>query len=921
MPRRRNVSVLAALLSLAAGAAAHGEDGQMLPTGQRLTPEAAPGAVFQDLDPELAGYPDHRAGQAATVLASHDAKTLAILTSGFNRVADKTGKMDPAASNEYVFLYDISAGAPHKTQVLQVSDTDSGIAFSADDTHLYVSGGVDDNVHVYARQNGRWAEDGTPIALGHKSGLGIAVKPSAAGLALTADGRRLVVADRQNDAITIVDLQTRTMANELDLRPGKGDSSRAGIPGGEYPDWVAVKGNDVAFVSSQRDREIDVVDIAGTTPKVLARIKVDGTPNRMVLNADQSLLYVAEDNSDTVSVIDTATNTVREKILVAGTPAMFVSAPRFRGAAPNALALSPSGDTLYVSNGGTNTLAIVPLEGTAPHHAAALVPTGWFPTGVAAAGSMLYVVNAHSDPGPNPLGCAHASPDHARTAACYARDHYILQISHAGFLSFPVPKPDDYGRLTALAAANNGFDTKESARDAKLMAALRRRIRHVIYIVKENRTYDQVLGDLGRGNGDPSLAMFGAAVTPNEHALARRFVTLDNFYDPGEVSGNGWPWSTGARETDVGARSIPMQYADRGQSYDVEGTNRNLNIALPPQARRAANDMTPDDPDLLPGPADVAAPDPAKGAPGHGRLWDAALRAGISLRNYGFHCDLERYFEKHPHPIPVERDPFATRTVVSYVADTTLMPETDPYFRSFDLKLPDFYREREWEREFREFVAHKALPSLSLVRFMTDHTGDFKNAIDGINTPEAQVADNDYAVGRLVQAVAESPYHDSTLIFVVEDDAQDGPDHVDPHRSIAFIAGPYVKQGEVVSTHYSTVNMLRTIEDILGMQPLSLNDAYQGPMSDVFDLKQKKWTFTAEPSPALLQSALPIPKKQSAAERKTRFAFAHDAAYWAAHTSGYDWREEDRIDSAAYNRVLWQGLKGDKPYPARPSGG
>lgn len=894
---------------------------QWIPTGQFVTPQAANGSSFQDLDPRLPSYPDHRAGQAATVIASHDGKTLAILTSGFNRVAGPSGRIDPAASSEYVFLFDITGATPRQTQVLPVPDTDSGIAFSADDVRLYVSGGIDDDLHIFARKDGKWAEDGPPVALGHTRGLGIGMKPSAAGLAVSADGRKIVVADRQNDAITIVDSRERLATGELDLRPGKSDPAKSGTAGGEYPDWVAIRGNEKAYVSSQRDREIVAIDLASRAPRVVSRVKVPGTPNRMVLNADGSLLFVAADNSDLVVVVDTATDTVRETIDAAGPGAMVPGAQKFRGASPNSLALSPDGNTLYATDGGLNALSIIPIDGASPHHVAALVPTGWYPTGVAAAGAMLYVVNARSETGPHPNGCSHASPVRSRAAACLARNGYILQLSKAGFLSLPAPRAEDYPSLTATVAANNGFGKHPDAKDETLMAALRRRIHHVIYIVKENRTYDQVLGDLGRGNGKADLALFGAAITPNQHALARRFVTLDNFFDTGEVSGNGWPWSTAARETDVGVRSIPLQYAERGQSYDVEGTNRNINVALPaPSDRHAANEATPDDPDLLPGPADVAAPDSAEGVAGHGHLWDAAIKAGLSVRNYGFHCDTERYERDDPHPLPALRDPASTKTVIAYAADTALMGRTDPYFRGFDLKLPDFYREHEWEREFRQFVAHRNLPNLSLVRFMTDHTGDFAHAIDGIDTPEAQVADNDYAVGRLVEAVSRSRYRDSTLIFVVEDDAQDGPDHVDAHRSTAFVVGPFVRQSQVVSARFSTVNMLRTIEDVLGIQPLSIYDAAERPMTEVFDLKQKKWNFSAAPSEALRASALPIPKRRANSADNAGFAFAHDAAWWARNTAGYDWSSEDRIDAEQYDRLLWAGLAGARPYPGHPAG-
>jgi YVTN family beta-propeller protein len=679
------------------------------------------------------------------------------------------------------------------------------------------------------------------------------------------------------------------------------------VPGGEYPDWVQIAGNATAYISSQRDHEIDVVDVAGAA-RLISRVAVTGTPNRMLLNRAQTLLFVASDNSDTVTLIDTRANRVIETIDAAAPPGLRAGGAHFRGAAPNALALSPDEQTLWVTLGGDNAVSAIPLAGPAPHRVAGLIPTGWYPHSVAASGGMLYVVNGRSDPGPNPKGCTNHPLDSARQAACHAANHYILQLSRAGLLTLPVPGAQELRELTDTVAANNGLRTRSEAAHAAVMRALHSRIKHVIYIVKENRTYDQVLGDLGRGNGDASLTLFGQAITPNEHAIAREFVTLDNFYDSGEVSGNGWPWSTEARETDIGVKQIAMQYADRGQSYDVEGTNRNVNVALPTMAeRRAADPATPDDPDLLPGDDDVAAPLAPAGEKGRGHLWDAALRAHLTVRNYGFYCDLARYDPKHPNQAPLERDPFGKHLAVAWSADPALLPRTDIYFRSFDVRFPDFWREKEWEREFALQVRRHNMPSLSLVRFMTDHMGGFDQAIDGVNTPERQVADNDYAVGKLIEAVANSPYRDSTLIFVLEDDAQDGPDHVDAHRSIAFVAGPYVKQGAVISDHYTTVNMLRTIEDILGLEPLNLNDAHQRPMAEIFDLKQSKWIYSATPSAALAQTQLPIAFKREGGTLP-KFANAHPPAYWAAKTKGYDWSKEDRIPSVAFNRVLWEGL-------------
>ncbi len=907
-----------ALLLGAGGARADADDiaHQWLPTGQRITPEAASGALFHELNPGLKDFPDFRVNQAVTTLASPDGKTLLILTSGFNLLSDPSGKK-PAHANEYIFVYDITARTPKLAQVLDVPNSDSGMVFAPDGSHLYVSGGVSDNVHVFAKTDGKWAEEGAPIALGHSAGNGLAVKPSAAGLDVTADGKTLVVANRYNDSVSVIDTAARKVTAELDLRPGKIDPAKHGVAGGEYPLWVQIKGH-VAYVSAQRDREIDVVDFSAA-PRLIHRIAVKGIPNRMLLNADRSRLYVTSDNADIVSILDTASNRVLKTIPTAAPPGLLAGKTHFGGASPNSLALSPDGATLYVTDGGTNALAVIPLKGPGALRVAGLVPTGWYPNSVSAVGGMLYVVNGRSDPGPNPKGCAHNKYDAMTAFACNAGGGYILQLSHAGFLTLPVPGAHDLRQLTDTVAANNNFRSRTDPADARLMAALRKRIKHVIYIVKENRTYDQVLGDLGRGNSDPALTLFGERVTPNQHALARQFVTLDNFHDSGETSGNGWPWSTDARETDVGVKQIAMQYAGRGQSYDVEGQNRNINVGIAAlEARRKADPATPDDPDLLPGTNDVGAPDGHDGEKGEGHLWNAALRAGLSLRNYGFHCDLSRYDSRNPFQVPRARDPFAAKTQVSWASGAALIAHTDPYFRSFDPSFPDFWRFQEWNREFRQQVKTHSMPALSLVRFMEDHMGEFKDAIDGVNTPPRQVADNDYAVGMLVEAVAHSPYADSTLIFILEDDAQDGPDHVDAHRSTAFVVGPYVKQGAVVPQRYTTVNMLRTIEDILGITPMSINDAHQRPMSAVFDLNQKSWTYTAVPSALLAQTKLPLPAPANPGH--AAIPAGPDAAWWASKTAGYNWVEEDSIDTPSFNRLLWQALAPGKPYPVERSG-
>jgi YVTN family beta-propeller protein len=895
----------------------------LLPTGKRITPTAAPGSRFQPLNPGLKAFPDFVAGQAISTAVSPDQKTLLILTSGFNRINGADGNPIPDASEEYVFVYDISHVEATQIQVLKVPDTFAGLAFSPDCKQFYVSGGKDDNIHIFSLDSSRyWSENGEPIKLGHSSGLGLQIgkEPLAAGgLAVTQNGQTLVITNVYNDSISVVDLRTRHVSAELDLRPGKIDAAQAGVPGGEYPFWVSIKGNTTAYVSSLRDREIVVVSLA-RQPAVLHRIKVAGNPNKMLLNRDQSRLFVTADNSDSVLVIDTKTNRILETLSTIAPAGLMAHLKRYTGSAPTSLALSPDEHTLYVTNGGSNSVAVIRLgRNGSQSSVTGLLPTGWYPSSVSVSGNgqMLYIVNEKSVPGPNrdlhvKVKSLDSHPGPAVTVN--SRNQYILQMEKAGFLSVPVPAQETLDRLTRIVAENNSFEMKKTPRDALVMSELRKRIKHVIYIIKENRTYDQILGDLDRGNGDSSLTEFGERITPNFHNIARQFVDLDNFYDSGEVSGDGWPWSTSARESDFGEKAVVLQYANRGTNYEYEGLNRDINVGLKTLAeRKAANPKTPSDPDLLPDAINVAEPDGPDGSPrGKGYIWDAVLRANLTFREYGCMSDTTIDAPREPYP-------FKARVIVSRPANPELNKYGDPYFRGFDPGYPDFYREAEWEREFNEYVTNSNLPALEIVQLPVDHMGEFETAISGVNTPELQQADNDYATARLIERVAHSPYKDNTLIFSIEDDAQDGPDHVDAHRTTAYVVGPYVKHGAVVSSYYTTVNMIRTIEDVLGLEHLNLNTATERPMTDVFDLKQKEWTFDAVPSAVLGNTKLPIADSaRKAAQSGAHMRLAHDAAYWAAKTTKFDFRGEDRVDAQEFNRIIWEGLM-SAPYPTTRS--
>ncbi len=891
------------------------EDRSEVPTGQFVTPLAAPGAEFTELNPHLKDFPRYRVGQAISEALSPDGRTLLILTSGFNVLYGAAGKQSAANSNEYVFVYDISTSRAREEQVLEIPDTFAGITFAPDGMQFYVSGGGDDDVHAYALRGGSWIEAYPPIKLRHEAANGIGVAAAVAGIAVTADGKELIAANYYDDSISLIDLASRTVRADLDLRPGKSGGPH-GVAGGENPFWVAVKGSSTAYIGSQRDREVDVVDISSAiSPRLIERIKLAGNPVKMLLDQRQEHLYVACDNSDVVAVIDTRSNKVVDEIHSIAPPGLVARQREYRGVAPNGLALSPDGSHLYVTNGGMNAVAVVDLDRRNPV-VTGLIPTGWYPQAVVAGRLQrrLYVVNSRSNPGPNP-----GNPNHrGHPVESFAHDEYVLQLEKAGFLTFALPARGQLETLTQQVLANDHFNAPPRPRDTQVMAALRRKIRHVIYIIKENRTYDQVLGDLGEGNGDPAIAEFGAKITPNFHALARGFADLDNFYVSGEVSSDGWPWSTAARESDQGVKTVPPAYALRGIVADTTGLNRGINVAYATLAeRRKANPGTPDDPDLLPGSNDVAGVDGPGGLVQQGYIWSAALRAGLAVRNYGMEGDTTRYDPHDPHNIPLDLDPHADQRRVMYPAFPDLLRISDPYYRSFDPAYPDFFREKEWQREFLSHIRHGDLPQLSLLWLPGDHMGDFARALDGVNTPELQQADNDYAVGLLVQAVADSPYRSDTLIFIVEDDAQDGPDHVDAHRSTAYVIGPYVRQHAVVSDYFTTVSLLRTMEDILGIDHLSIFDAHDRPMTDIFDLKQKDWTFRAEPSCFLAGTRLPI-----GAARGTclaRLQPTHDAAYWAAQTRDMDFSSEDKIDPVRFNRIVWRGLL-DTPYPTARSG-
>ena len=961
----RAILLATSILGLPIAAAAAPKSAE-LPTNLFITPLAIPGATQVLLNPKLPDYPNFVAGEALQEAISPNGKMLVVVTGGQNSLDDTTGATDVANSTQYLFVYDIWGAKqrhPALLQVIKQTNAHRGLVWSPDGQTLFVAGGSDDAIYTYTMAGGLLAP-AAKIELKHVNptglpgGVGLLVSPETIGLAISADGRTLVAANNYNDSISVIDVASGTIRFEYDLRPFS-TSAAAGAAGGEYPFAVAISGG-TAYVSSTRDREIVAVDISGASGRLVGRIALAGNPYGMTLG--NGVLFVAEDNQDRVAMIDVASNTLVHEIDVRA-PAGVIRGPRYTGAAPYAVTLSRDGKTLYVVNNGANDIAVVPLTGRTPH-VEGLIPTAYAPKDVAFSidASEMYIINGKSNTGPNPdnlLGntgkiqykaFAPIPPGYTDNTAgilaanaiaasqSAASNQYQFQLEQASLISAPVPDAAQIAALTAQVAQNNGYSVEEAPADRQTMAFLHEHIKHVIYIVKENRTFDQMLGDLTNGaNADPSLVQFGREITPNFHMISNQFVTLDNFFDPGDGSMDGWSWSMRGRITNDEEVTQQQNYAfvNRGLSYETEGSNRNvpIGVAVPGRVDAVApttiagntfnyNTLSALVPggtaNLLPGPRDVAATDTVFGDESgvqEGYIFVAALKAGLAVRNYGFMVN-------NIGPTTVAGQPITNAGAAGIQQAAELNPQlqgnTDLYFRGFDQTFSDQWNVNEWKREFTRFVHDDNLPAFETVRLSHDHTGSFATALAGVNTPETQEADNDLAVGRVLQTVSNSKYADSTVIFVIEDDCQDGPDHVDSHRATAYVAGAYVKKHAIVRTRYNQVNMLRTMEDILGTAHISLLTASAAPMADVFDTSASgAWHYAPVASTILKTTMLNV----ASLDTGVRYAAGpdisplHDAAWWAEKTKGFDFTAEDRVPFALFNRVLWEGTRPGVAYP------
>jgi DNA-binding beta-propeller fold protein YncE len=625
-----------------------------------------------------------------------------------------------------------------------------------------------------------------------------------------------------------------------------------------YPYGVAVARDGTVYVSAWGGRTVSVF-AASSDGRLEPRsaLYAGRHPSALLLNPAGTRLFVASASTDRVAVLDTRTG---QRLVELLDPP---PAGPDEGSTPDALALSPDGTRLYVAEADNNAVAVFELsastadvpEAGGDDRLAGRIPVDWYPTVLAPLGDSLVVLSAKGYP-------PKANPEWGQSLPRHGdqRGYTLGQLT--GTLAV-VAMPQSGTALTEYSsrvARANRWDEREGEQRSDRRPASYPPIEHVVYVIKENRSYDQVLGDLASGDGDTALVFFPRAVSPNHHALAERFGVFDRFFVNAEVSADGHNWSMAAYATDYVEKTTPSHYSERGRSYDYAGTNR----ADADSMRRVA---LPDD--------DVA-------EPANGYLWNLAQRAGISFRNYG------EFVISVPDVDPDDA-PAGYQGVKPFLAT-----HTHPSFPGFNMDIPDQRRADLWIAELGEFVRRGEMPQLEIVRLPNDHTAGAKA---GKPTPRAFMADNDLALGRMVEALSHSPFWRTTAMFVLEDDAQDGPDHVDSHRSPLLVISPWTRAG-VHHRWANTTDVIATMAEILHLGALSQFDFYGEPLRDIWRAEPDTSPYTA------LRPSVPLDERNVA------------GAPGSAESEDLDLAFEDRIDDDRFNRILWKAIKGESAvYP------
>jgi len=703
---------------------------------------------------------------------------------------------------------------------IEIAKSWLGLKFSSDEKYLFAGGGNDNWILQYAIENNKLVLNDS-IKLGKKWPN----KISPAGIDIDDARHLLYVVTKDNNSLYIIDLLTKNIVQQVKL---EGEAYTCLLSSDKKELYISCWGCDQLIVFNTTERKIDT------------QIPVGDNPNDICITKNNKFLFVANANDNSVSVI----NVKERKVVETLTASLFPDAPP--GSTSNGLALSEDNKTLFIANADNNCLAVFDVNNPGFSTSKGFIPVGWYPTCVKVVGKKIWVTNGKGFSSfANPEG---PNPTKKKQKVNYQSGEKEKEVQYiAGLFKGSMSIIDMPSEKQLAIYAQQVYKNTPYSKEKETMSMIEAGnpipaklgdpspIKHVFYIVKENRTYDQVLGDVKEGNGDTSLVLFGERITPNQHKLVKDFVLLDNFYVDGEVSADGHNWSMGAYATDYLEKNWVTSYGGRGGGYDAEGN------------RKIANNK-----------GDF--------------IWGACKKAGVSYRTYG------EFTEGSKANLAVLEDHFC------------------PYFIGWDLKVADTTRYYQWAQEFDSLVAAKALPSFMSLRFPNDHTAGLSK---GKPTPFAFAADNDLAVGMFLEHLSNSPVWKESVVFILEDDAQNGPDHVDAHRSTAYVAGPYVKRNFVDHTPYTTSGMLHTIELILGIAPMSQYDAGATPLWRSFTSTADYTSFKALPSNVDLND-------KNLAWNEL-----------AQQSANFDLTKEDRIPDMEFSNVIWKAVKGiDAVMPA-----
>jgi YVTN family beta-propeller protein len=756
----------------------------------------------------------------------------------------------------------------------QVSFT--GLRFSPDGRRIYLSN-VNGSVKVFSVDNEHRVAALHTIALPHANALGRTAEiPS--GLALSRDGRRVYVTLNLTNRLGEFDARHGTLLRHWDVGVAPYDVAIVGRKayvsnwGGRRPSTndlvgpagrgTTVRVDPVRFIANEGS--VTVIDLVAS--RVTDEIMTGLHPSAMAVSPDGRHLVVANAASDTLTVVDTVTDRIVETIWTRQTPADLF------GAAPNALAFDASGRTLYVCNGSQNAVAVIEFV-PGESKLLGLIPVGWYP------GAIVYDENREEIYVANIKGIG-------STRKLGQGEPLKFKVSqYFGTLSLvPIPARKQLEQTTAVALHNFRYGAIQAAglppRPEQPPRPVPERtgepsvFKHVVYIIKENRTYDQVFGDISEGNGYPSLCVFGERITPNQHKLVREFVLLDNTYCSGILSADGHQWADTGITTDYMEKSFagfPRSYPDGMEDTDVDA------IAYSPA----------------------------------GFIWDLVLAHGRTFRDYGeFAITDKSWRDKTRKGKPAWKDhyrEFLEGTDIIQLSSRPAIESVRPYLNTntvgWDMDVPDIFRAAQFIKDLHEFEEKGEMPNFIIICLPNDHTS---GTAAGSPTPAACVADNDLAFGKIVEAISHSQFWGQTCIFAIEDDPQAGWDHVSGYRTTAYVISPYTKRGKVVSTQYNQTSLLRTMELILGLPPMNQLDASATPMSDCFAEVADLTPFTAVTNNVPLDEMNPDPKKITDSQlRKDAYVSAR-----------LPLAQPDRCPEDIFNRILWRAMKGSKtPYP------